>query len=249
MYYTPAPLVSRLTINDDASISSSTTFLRFSPGSPLFVSSARYSFIEVPTDDLHGGIRVSIRGKKEKRKKRGEKRGTKERSARLSEIDVHSVADSRFCNILFGAANTERTNHFSQLRNRGPFPICTPVFSLVFCFLSVHRAWHDHRLSNFIENVVSITRNPYFIFIGWIPTRNFYFSIFTHRHDATCNSSNYVEECRRKSSRPLLFRHDRHSTDRVSLEPVVIGAGVRATKHERTSPSSHATREHRPSVD
>lgn len=87
------------------------------------------------------------------------------------------------CNILFGAANTERTNHFSQVRNRGPFPIYTPVFSLVFCFLlsfCSDRAWNDHRLSNFIENVVSITRNPYFIFIGWIPTRNpFCFSIFT----------------------------------------------------------------------
>lgn len=156
------------------------------------------------------------------------------------------------CNILFGAANTERTNHFSQVRNRGPFPIYTPVFSLVFCFLlsfCSDRAWNDHRLSNFIENVVSITRNPYFIFIGWIPTRNpFCFSIFLSffyhlpRYGATCNSSNYLEEYRRKSSR--YSRDDRHSTDRVSLEPVVIGAGIRAAKHERTSPS-HVTREHR----
>lgn len=59
---------------------------------------------------------------------------------------------------------------------------------------------------------------------------------------ATCNSSNYLEEYRRKSSR--YSRDDRHSTDRVSLEPVVIGAGIRAAKQERTSPS-HVTREHR----
>lgn len=108
--------------------------------------------------------------KKEKKEKKG--RGTKERSRdEVSEIDVHSVADSRFCNILFGTANTERTNHFSQARGGVSFRfIRVFFFFFVFCFLlfffppSVHRGLIiDYR--SLSKTSFQLTRNAYFIFI------------------------------------------------------------------------------------
>lgn len=110
--------------------------------------------------------------KKEKKEKKG--RGTKERSRdEVSEIDVHSVADSRFCNILFGTANTERTNHFSQARGGVSFRFIRVLFFFfVFCFLLFFPfcpSWTDHRLSKFIENVVSINAKRIFYFYRWMP--------------------------------------------------------------------------------
>lgn len=106
--------------------------------------------------------------KKEKKEKKG--RGTKERSRdEVSEIDVHSVADSRFCNILFGTANTERTNHFSQARGGVSFRFIRVLFFFfVFYFLffspSVHRGLIiDYR--SLSKTSFQLTRNAYFIFI------------------------------------------------------------------------------------
>lgn len=91
----------------------------------------------------------------------------------MSEIDVHSVADSRFCNILFGTANTERTNHFSQARGGVSFRFIRVLFFLFsiffFFFSSLCPSWTDHRLSKFIENVVSINAKRVFYFYRWMP--------------------------------------------------------------------------------
>ena len=87
----------------------------------------------------------------------------------MSEIDVHSVADSRFCNILFGTANTERTNHFSQARGGVSFRFIRVLFFFfVFYFLffspSVHRGLIiDYR--SLSKTSFQLTRNAYFIFI------------------------------------------------------------------------------------
>ena len=91
----------------------------------------------------------------------------------MSEIDVHSVADSRFCNILFGTANTERTNHFSQARGGVSFRFIRVLFFFrflfSFLFSSLCPSWTDHRLSKFIENVVSINAKRVFYFYRWMP--------------------------------------------------------------------------------
>lgn len=137
---------------------------------------------------------------------------------------MHSVADSRFCNILFGAANTERTNHFSQPRNRGgvSFRFTRVSFFFVFCFLLffpfVHRGLIiDYR--SLSKASFQLTRNAHFIFIDGCRFQSgtrYFASLLFSLDSATCNSqiiarmlSQLNPEISRNAARPAqLFMGD-----------------------------------------